>query len=175
MITLEDVRRQWGEANLVQLPVERYARILRVDPRTLSPEAALPVDVPVLFTAEVNGDVKLFDLVQIRIGDDQTIRLIVLGAAPGDTGLLYCLDAGGGSVVLVDLRTPSIEPVNSTMAAFVEFLLRLAGLISTADSRGASWIARVRRVQDELSTLDPAAFDDPESWWHVAFEQLRSR
>jgi SUKH-4 immunity protein len=175
MITLTDLVGQWGEQGLVQLPMERYARIFRVQPRTLSPEGVLPVAVPILFTAEVDGEVKLFDTVRIRLGERQTLNLIVLGAVPRDPGLLYCLDASGGTVVLVDVNTPSIEPVNATMALFVEFLLRFAQLIDADSGPGPQRSGRALRLREELAELDPTAFERPDSWWVVAVQQLLTR
>lgn len=169
MITFDDVTGQWGSGNLIQLPVERYARFLKVDPRTLSPEAALPVAVPVLFTAEVDGDISLFDTIDIKVGQN-TIMLIVLGAVPADPGLLYCLDAGGAGVVQVDPTVPSIDPVNSTMAHFVEFLMRVHQFLGT--DHGPARTLRARQLRDQLTELDPAAFARSESWWAIAFRQL---
>jgi hypothetical protein len=175
-ITFDEMVSHWGQDDLVQMPVERYARVLRVDPRTLSPEAALPADVPVLFTAEVSGNVKLFSLVTMRFGNGAgTVRLIVLGAVPADPRTFYCLDANGGGVALVRLEGAELELINSNMATFVEFLLRVDQLVAADQGTRVAHLNRVRDLRGQLAELDPVAFENPQSWWTAAFEQLLAR
>jgi hypothetical protein len=174
-ITHDDLVRQWGADNLVYLPTDRFARILRFNPMLFSPEAALPVDVPILFTVAFEGDAKLFDLIEFQLGEAQVIKLIVLGAVPGEPTLMFCLDATDGSVALVDLHQPSVEPVNSTMASFTEFLFGFAQLIDIDEGAGPQRNRRALDLRARLTLADPAAFADPESWWSIAFTQLLTR
>jgi hypothetical protein len=161
----------WGADQLLHFPVDQFESEMRFSPDLLPPGGAMPDDVPILFTVYLSGAIKLFNLVEIRIGDDDPLRLVVLGGAPDSPNLLFCLDLGTGVVGLLDSDGPALELVNSTFALFVEFLYRLARFISS-DPGGAARTEQAAVLHDELVTVDPSAFQDPESWWSMAFAQL---
>lgn len=171
-ISYQDLVEQFGANGLAHLPGDRFARILRFNPELLSPDGAVPIDVPIVFTAVVDGPAKLFDLIEIEFGGQGTLRLIVVGAAPHDQDLLFCLDASSGSIALVGLKRPSVEPVNASMRAFVEFLLHMARLIDADQGAGPERTRSARALRERLAELDPTAFADPENWWAMAFDQL---
>lgn len=174
-VTHEQLTALWGERGVIYFPDQRFDAILGpLGPETFPPHGALPVEVPILFTVDVSApDVELFSTLRIEVGDEGPRPYVVLGSSPEDPMLLFCLDATTGAVILLDLETPNLETVNSSFAAFVEFLYRLGQLIAT-DPGGRERAARAARIRAELRTVDEAAFGDPESWWNMAFDQLES-
>jgi hypothetical protein len=170
-VTYSALAQLWGAEHLVHFPVEQFAADMRFDAELLPPGAALPDDVPILFTVDVAGPIELFNLVEFQVGEDEPLRLVVLGGSPDDPNLLFALDMATGVVALLDPSGPGLELVNSTFALFVEFLYRLARFIS-ADPGGTARAEQANVLRDELITTDPSAFSDPESWWSMAFGQL---
>jgi hypothetical protein len=96
---------------------------------------------------------------------------VVIGGLPDSPDLLFVLDTSTGVIALLNTAGPPMELVNSSYALFVEFLYRLGRLIST-DPGGEARQAQARALHEELRIADPAAFEDPESWWSTAFTQL---
>lgn len=174
-VTREQLTALWGERGVIYFPDQRFDAILGpLGPEVFPPYGALPVEVPILFTVEVTApDVELFSTLSIELGDQGPRPYIVLGCSPEDPMLLFCLDAKTGEVFLLDLQTPNFELVNSTFAAFVEFLYRLGQLIAT-DPGGRERAARAAAIREDLRAVDAAAFADPESWWNMAFNELES-
>ncbi|NKZ05962.1 SUKH-4 family immunity protein [Actinomadura latina] len=163
----------WGEDGLLYLPADRVEPV-SFDVARLSPEAAIPAEVDPVFTAYVEGDVNLFNVLEIQIGDRDPLALIVLGGVP-EQQMYYCLDGDTGAVVLLTVEEHAdLETVNTSMAAFVEFLYHLQILIREDQGR-ASRAAPAAQLRERLSRLDPHAFRDPESWWNAAFMQLEGR
>lgn len=172
MLSYDEMVVLWGEDSLLYLPAD-HVEALRCDLRGLPPEAAIPAEVPLLFTAYIEGDLELFDVLEIQVGDNPPFGLLVLGAVP-DEEMYFCLDGDSGAVMLLDLGDPTgLEQVNSTLANFVEFLYRLE-LFIRADRGKATRELPAAEQQRELAALDPSAFADPETWWSIAFAQLRS-
>lgn len=162
-----------GEDGLLYLPPDRVER-MTFDLSTLPPEAALPARVPLLFTAYVGDGFELFNVLEIQVGENEPLGLLVLGAVP-DEKMHYCLDGDSGAVMLLDLGdTTGLEVVNSTLGAFAEFRHHRERLIR-ADRGKATRALPAARLREELSALDPAAFTDTEPWWNVAFAQLEGR
>ncbi|MEV0156933.1 SUKH-4 family immunity protein [Micromonospora sp. NPDC050686] len=174
-VTREELVALWGEQGVIYFPVERFDAILGpLGPEVFPPDGALPVEVPILFTVDVAApEVELFSALRIEVGEAEPRSYVVLGGSPEDPALLFCLDAAGGEVILLDVQTPNLETVNVTFAAFVEFLYRLGQLIAT-DPGGRERAERAARIRADLRSVDPAAFGDPESWWNTAFDQLES-
>ncbi|MCP2343641.1 SUKH-4 family immunity protein [Actinomadura rupiterrae] len=174
MISFEDMLAQWGEDGLLYIPVDLLERI-RFDPATLSPKAAIPGEVPLLLDAYIDGDIKLFGVLEVQVGADEPLGLIALGRVPDDEAMYYCLNGDSGQVLLLTADEPAgLELVNSTLAHFVEFLFRVDRLIR-ADQGKTTRAVPAGRLHAELAELDPAAFEDPESWWSIAFAQLEGR
>ncbi|MEV4657072.1 SUKH-4 family immunity protein [Micromonospora sp. NPDC049301] len=174
-VTREELVALWGERGVIYFPDQRFETILGpLGPEVFPPYGALPVEVPILFTVDVTApDVELFSTLRIEVGDEAPGAYIVLGSSPEDPLLLFCLEAATGAVLLLDLQTPNLETVNSSFAAFVEFLYRLGQLIAT-DPGGRERAARAVQIRAGVREVDPAAFADPESWWSLAFDELES-
>lgn len=171
MISHQEMSDLLGEDGLLYIPPEHVERF-RFDLRMLSPEAAIPAEVPLLFTAYIDDEIKLFNVLEIQVGDNEPMGLLALGAVP-DEKMYYCLDGDTGRVLLLDLGDQvGLEPVNSSLATFVEFLYRLEQFIR-ADQGRATRAPRAAELRRELAALDPSAFADPESWWSIAFNQLQ--
>nr|WP_239097093.1 SUKH-4 family immunity protein [Asanoa ferruginea] len=66
-----------------------------------------------------------------------------------------------------DLETPNLEIVNSTFAAFVEFLYRLSQLIAT-DPGGRERATQAVAIRENYAplTLAPSANPNPGRTWH---------
>jgi hypothetical protein len=171
LIDYQEMIDLWGVDGLLHFPLDRLGTHLGFDPLRLPPEGAMPAEVPILFTAYLEGDIDLFDVLEIQVGDDEPMGLIVLGTVPDDEQMLYCLDGDDGRVLLVSLDPFSMEQVNSSFALFVEFLWRLDRFLRD-DQGGAGRAVVAAALRHELTALDPAAFADPESWWSIAFGQL---
>jgi SUKH-4 immunity protein len=169
--TYDQIAALW-DSEVIHFPVDRVDYV-NVGPEVFPPNGVLPIDIPVIFTALIDGDIQLFDVLEIQVGDDRPTNFIVLGRVPEDEQLYFCLNGDTGEVILLDQATPTIELVNATFALFVEFLYRVGQLIAT-DPGGAERAARAAAIRDGLRGLDPAAFADPESWWSTAFDELES-
>jgi SUKH-4 immunity protein of toxin-antitoxin system len=175
VIEFREMVELWGEAGLLYFPIERFGPRLGFDMSRLPPEGAMPADVPILFTAYIEGDFELFNVLEIQVGDKDSRGLIVLGAVPDDRDMLYCLDGDNGAIFLLGVgEQASMEAVNSSFANFVEFLYHLDRLIQSDEGKVGRG-PRAARLRSELETVDPSAFSDPESWWSVAFAQLEGR
>jgi hypothetical protein len=162
----------WGPDGVIEVPADLLGDVLA--PGVLPAGAALPVEVPILFTADVTvPGMTPFGKLNIEIGDEGPRIYVILGSSPEDAQMLYCLDSQNGSVVLLDLGTPNFEDVNTSFAAFVEFLYRLGQLIDT-DPGGRARAERAAAIRADLMSVDPSAFSDPESWWSMAFGQLEA-
>ncbi|HEY8533281.1 MAG TPA: SUKH-4 family immunity protein [Micromonospora sp.] len=173
-ITHSQLLAHWGPRRLIYFPLDRFLEHIRVGPEAFPPEGALPLEVPILFTVAVDvPDVELFSLLRVQVGVAQPILLIVIGCVPDEPSMLYCLNPATGSIVLFDTNPdhPGWELVNTSFAAFVEFLYRFDELIQS-DPGGAERVELGRELRQKLVEVDPLAFEDPESWWNVAFQQL---
>jgi hypothetical protein len=166
---------QWGPDRIIYFPFEKFLRLMgAVGVDAFPPDCAMPVDVPILFTVAIQREgIELFSVLRIQVGDDAPTELIVLGTAPDEPAFLFCLDPQTGAVMLLDTGTPAYELVNTSFAAFVEFLYRLDQLIAT-DPGGRLRATRAAQLHQDLAAVDPVAFADPESWWSAAFIQLGS-
>jgi hypothetical protein len=173
-LTHDDLMAQWGADRLIYFPIDEFPRLVAVMPDAFPPDGGMPVEVPILFTVVVDRDgIQLFSVLRVQVGDDSPTELIVLGCAPEEPAILFCLEPRTGAVMLLDTEAPAYELVNTSFAAFVEFLYRLDQLIAT-DPGGRERAARAARLREDLAAVDPAAFADPESWWSAAFAQLES-
>lgn len=132
------------------------------------------MEVSVVFTTFVKGEIELFDVVKMQVGNAEPVNMVIIGAVPEDDDLLFALNLASGAVLLVDLNQGAVETVNSTARDFVEFLYRLSMFID-ADQGRASRAEPAARLRQELTRLDRMAFEDPESWWSAAFAQLEGR
>lgn len=173
-LTHDDLLAQWGADRVIYFPLDEFLHMVAVMPDAFPPDGGMPVEVPILFSVAVDREgIELFSVLRVQIGEDIPTELIVLGTAPDEPAILFCLDPKTGAVMLLDTDTPAYELVNTSFAAFVEFLYRLDQLITT-DPGGQLRATRAAQIHQDLAALDAAAFADPESWWSAAFTRLES-
>jgi hypothetical protein len=166
-VTYEDLVGLWGRKGVISVPVEELDAVA---PDGDGPAPVLPLDVPDLFTVVVdNAEAELFSVLPVTDETRGERRLLVLGAAADDPHLLFSLDTDSGEVLLLDTATPSLERVNATLPAFVEFLYRMSELVG---AHGRDRVAVARRLRTELSEVDPSAFTDAEAWWPVTLHEM---
>jgi hypothetical protein len=173
-VTYEELVGLWGRKGVIQVPAEELDEVAAERPMAPGgeeqPAAVLPLDVPDLFTVVVeNDEAELFSTVPVRDESGSERRLLVLGATAEDPELLFCLDTLSGEVLLLDTATPSLERVNGSLPAFVEFLYRVTPLVN---AHGRERVQLARALRADLAGVDPGAFTDPESWWPVTLDEL---
>ena len=172
-MTYEELVGLWGRKGVIQVPTEELDEVAAerpVPPGEEERAAVLPLDVPDLFTVVVDNDeAELFSTVPVQDESGSARRLMVLGATAQDAELLFCLDTSSGEVLLLDTATPSLERVNASLPAFVEFLYRVTPLVN---AHGRDRVQLARTLRTDLAEVDPEAFVDPESWWPVTLDEL---
>lgn len=148
----------WGPRRLIYFPFDLFRGLIQVGPEAFPPEGALPLEVPILFTVAVDTyGVELFSLLDIQVGEaNPPARLIVVGCVPAEPSMLYCLNPATGSIMLFDMSPEhtGCELVNTTFAAFVEFLYRFDELIQS-DPGGAARVELANELRQKLYEVDP--------------------
>ncbi|MFG3697097.1 SUKH-4 family immunity protein [Micromonospora sp. NPDC047620] len=161
----------WNEDELIPYPREAWLEG-GFSPEMLPEGDEIPLDVAVVFTAFLEGDIELYDTIQLTTEDGSLdIRLIVVGAVADNTDLLYVLDPRTGEILQCDLEQPDVQPVNSNFRAFVEFLYQFA-LFVEADEGKPGRAERAEELRMVLESIDPAAFT-PDGWWPLVISQLK--
>ncbi|MEU5947009.1 SUKH-4 family immunity protein [Micromonospora sp. NPDC047465] len=161
----------WSEEELIPYPREAWLEG-GFTPEMLPEGDEIPLDVAVVFTAFLEGDIELYDTIQLTTEDGSLdIRLIVVGAVADNNDLLYVLDPRTGEILQCDLEQPDVQPVNSNFRAFVEFLYQFA-LFVEADEGKPGRAERAEELRMVLESIDPAAFT-PDGWWPLVISQLK--
>jgi len=173
MTDYDDLVALWGQDMIIHFPIDQLGDVVTCGPDPFPPDGALPIEVPLLFTTALDGQVKLFSVLTIHAGDSAT-RLVVIGGAPDDDDLLFCLDPATGAVGLLQFTEPALEHVNASLKHFVEFLYRISRFIGEGH-RGAQRVSNAHHLRHDLTALDPTAFTDTESWWAIAFDHGLAR
>jgi len=169
MSSYDDLVDHWGPRNVIHLPIDELPDVA-CGPDALPPDGVLPIEVPSLFTTVVEGpDLRLFSTLNVVVGDEAGVRLVVIGAAPDEPDLLFCVNPADGSVGLLQMSTGGLEYVNGSLRLFVEFLYEVSRLVA-AGYHGEQRVGHARRLRTALVQLDPAAFGDAETWWSIAFD-----
>lgn len=174
VVTHDQLLAHWGPHRLIYFPLDRFLDRIQVGPGAFPPEGAIPVEVPILFTVAVDApDVHLFSLLRLQLGEANSTLLIVVGCVPAEPDMLFCLNPETGAIMLLDLNPdgPGYELVNTTFAAFVEFLYRFDEFIQS-DPGKAARADLALALRRDLYEVDSQAFEDPESWWNTAIRQL---
>jgi hypothetical protein len=168
VITREDLSRLWGESNVV-----------RADPGTLTtmglpPEAnriltdvGLPRHVERVFAAAAPTTLE-------RPGWPR--RYCRIGTEPLDWSKAeFFVEIDSNEVLyLVPTREGQDRFVNSSLALFVESLYLDAVERARWSSSDEDEIIRLARgLRQRLERLDPRAFEDPDNYWAVVFEDVR--
>ncbi|MGW1714736.1 SUKH-4 family immunity protein [Streptomyces sp. NPDC002156] len=137
----------------------------------------LPKRVGVFFTTETTGVSELFSVTEFDFPSGRK-EALSLGGPPGDERMRFLLDLHEGYVVLVSFQgdRPQAEIVNSGLDEFIEFLCRFA--VRDKDLRQVS-VEEAREYDqgfiEVLKEIDPLAFSQPDSWWSMVTDQIRSR
>jgi hypothetical protein len=163
-VTYADLVAVWGEGNVVRLPVDgaEYAE-LPAEARRVLAQVGLPGEVEFFFNqtgpewVAGAGGVRRY----LKIGTDYGYDVGIVA----DSGEVLTLSSAG--------HYPS-RFVNSGLGYFVEFLCRLVA--ARRRFRGLDFEeARplIAKLETELRARDPRAFNDPERWWSVIFEQMK--
>ncbi|TDB75924.1 SUKH-4 family immunity protein [Micromonospora sp. KC723] len=164
-------RALWSSDELIPYPREAWLEG-GFSPDMLPVGDEIPLDVAVVFTAFLEGDIELYDTIQLTTEDGSLdIRLIVVGAVADNTDLLYVLDPRTGEILQLDLARQDVQPVNSTFRTFVEFLYQFA-LFVEADEGKPGRAGRAEQLRTVLESIDRAAFT-PDGWWPLVISQLK--
>ena len=173
MTTVDEYWRAWdGEENTVPLPLEHWRERFSA-PDSAYPHADfIPIDLTAVFTSYLDGEIDLYDPVNLESDDgSHVIATVAIGAAPEDEDLLFLFDTDSGEVLLLDMANPIPELVNSSLRDFSRFLYEFA-LFLDADQGVDGRAARAGELQQRLQNQDPAAFAESDSWWSMAFSEL---
>ncbi|GAB3220186.1 hypothetical protein GCM10027447_04280 [Glycomyces halotolerans] len=165
-------RSLWGEDRMVPYPKEAWLE-LGFPADALPDGDEVPMEVEVVYTTFLEGDLEAYDPIQLTTDDGKLdILLIVVGAVQDNPNLLYALDPKTGEIVQFDLVEHDIQGVNSNFRCFVEFLYHFA-LFVEGDEGKAGRAERAAELRATLQRIDPNAFQD-DAWWPLVFDQLMS-
>ncbi|MEU5876249.1 SUKH-4 family immunity protein [Spirillospora sp. NPDC047279] len=166
MPTREEYLRLWGEDNTVSFPLDEW-KSRQSAPAGSWPEVdLLPIDLPVAFTAYLDGEYAPFAEVVHEV-ENGPRTFVVLGRAPRPETSFFVLDPDTGVVHLFGSSDKALEEVNSSFAAFVRFLFRFAQFVE-ADDGQATRPARADVLERELRAIDAGALERAENWWNKA-------
>jgi hypothetical protein len=147
----------WGEQNVVCLSaadVDRFT--LTPEARRILTEVGLPKEAEPLFErTDPQSVLGPGTLEHCRIGSDGGYDIIV--------------DGSSGEILTVS--SDGLHPerfMNSGLEFFLGFLCRVT--VQRRTPPGPS--EKLGPLQEELRRLDPEAFEDPDYWWAVVFEQM---
>ncbi len=163
----------WGLGNYVVFDRNLWIREFAAPPVAYPDADTLPMELSAVFQIGTGSTgIEAFDRINLDIGDNESVSLIVLGSVPNSDGsMLFGFDIAGGRVILLGLDHGTLELVNTSLAKFVDFLYRFALFID--DDRGiSSRPDRARELRIELTACDPDAFVGVDSWWGVVLSSL---
>ncbi|WP_205326008.1 SUKH-4 family immunity protein [Glycomyces sp. YM15] len=172
MVASARFRSLWGEDEMVPYPREPWTEAGM--PASALPEGdEVPLDVAVVYTAYLTGNIELYDPVRLTTESNALdIPLIVIGAVPENRDLLYMLDPKSGEIILFDLTDQDVQGVNSNYRCFIEFLYRFAIFVEE-DQGKVGRAERAGELMASLRGIDPNAFGE-DAWWPMVFDQLMS-
>jgi hypothetical protein len=165
--------RAWEPDNVIRYPRARWIREFDAPAGTFPEVDFLPIDMSVVYTAYLeDARFDLYTKINLEMGDEGTLALVVVGAVPSDKDdMLFCLDTASGQILLLGVSDGTLELVNSTFKALADFLYQFA-LFIDADTGGAGRGRRASALRAKLKGIDPKALADRESWWSIALMQL---
>ncbi|MDA1363110.1 SUKH-4 family immunity protein [Glycomyces luteolus] len=165
----------WGESNVIRFPRDAWIEQFPAPRETYPDVDVIPIEVSVVFTSLLNGRFDLYSVINLNVGPQSTLQLVVIGAVPADSdNTLFCLDSGTGRVLMLGVSNGTLEPVNATFKQFSEFLYHFA-IFVRYDNGKQHRAQRASVLRSQLERIDPSAFADANSWWSVAFTKLESR
>lgn len=175
MASRDEFIQAWGTDNIVTYPRSEWMADFDAPAESYPDIDFLPADMSVVYTSEIKGQFSRYDRVNLEMGPDGTLQLLIIGAVPADAAATFFgFDAGSGRIYLLGLEGPSLEIVNSSLRTLAEFLYHFAHFIDEDAGLGGR-AARAKVLREKLTTIDARAFADSESWWSIAFAQLEGR
>jgi SUKH-4 immunity protein len=157
-VPIEEVVRLFGEDNIVRFPADSVA----------------PLPVPssardILINIGVPGETDFFAAAEAPQAGPAGFTQIGT-----DYGTDICVDSAGRVHSISASGEYPNRFVNSHLEAFLRFLaLALAERAASEGLPDDELDERVEVLADVLAGIDEAAFEDPENWWAVIFEQMR--
>lgn len=162
----------WDEGEMVPYPRDQWISN-GMPTGSLPPGDEVPTDVAVVYTADMSGQIRLFDTIQLSTENGKLdARLIALGVVATDPELMYAMDPNTGDVILFDMVDYDIQGVNTNYRLFVEFLYRFAQFVEV-DQGKPGRTEKAAELREALRSIDPNAFDE-DAWWPMVFNQLMS-
>lgn len=136
MPTHADLALLFGETDVITLDRENVeGNGLRPEDVEILCEVGLPVNAGIVFTMDVHGPYDTFTMFEAET-DDRTARFLILGQGRGGgdvahaDDIRFAMELESGNVFLLGLAdgefTGDAETINTSLAAFVEFLYRVA-------------------------------------------------
>lgn len=169
----QDYLKVWGDDNIVTYPRNSWLREFPAQADAYPVTDFIPINASVVFTSDLTDSrFELFDRINLDLGVDEVLTIVVIGAVPADPGaMLFGFEPLDGRVLLLGLEAGTLELVNSSFRTLTEFLYRFACFVD-ADTGVAGRAQRATELRSALMEIDPAAFTSSESWWSVALAQL---
>ncbi|MFB8282028.1 SUKH-4 family immunity protein [Nocardia colli] len=166
----------WGDDNVVPFPRDQWMSSFRAPVGAYPDVDLLPVDMSAVFTSALDGSrFNLYDRINIEIGPNEVLTLRVIGAVPAATGsMLFGFDVDGGRVVLLGVGEGTLELVNSSLKALVDFLYLFACFIDE-DSGVVGRPERATDLRKAFLAIDASALNNPESWWSISLSKLGAK
>jgi hypothetical protein len=120
----------WGSDNTIPFPRDQWMSTYAAPASAYPDIDFLPIDMSAVFTAYLTGPIELYDPINLEAGAAEPMRLVVIGAVPADpASTLLCFDQATGQVLMLGVKDGTLELVNSTFRALVEFLYHFAQFI----------------------------------------------
>jgi len=164
----------WEPDNVIRFPREQWMSEFAAPAAAYPDIDFIPIDMSAVFTSYLPGPIDLYAHINLDFGSGEPTKLVIIGAVPADHATLMCLDQATGRILMIGTKDGTLELVNSTFKALVEYLYHFARFIDE-DTGHSGRAMRAIDLRDRLVSIDPGAFTDPESWWSVAFMQLEGR
>lgn len=165
----------WGDDNIIRFPRDQWIEKFTAPLRSYPDVDFIPIELSVVFTSFLQGRFDLYSVINLDLGPQRALTLVVIGAVPADRdNTLFCLDSGSGQVLMLGVTGGTLEPVNASFKQFTEFLYHFAVFVSQ-DSGIQGRAQRATALRTALADIDPSAFANPDTWWSVAFVKLEGR
>jgi hypothetical protein len=160
MIDPIDAAQVWGELAPVPPQVARDLGLSEEASEVLA-NPGLPVSAEPLFAAVALQRVATAEGTVVQFGTDFGTRI--------------CLRPPTGPVQSIpDVQSMLVRFVNADLDSFATFLLETCRARTQFPDLGDDEIdAMIEVLEQNLLAVDATAFDDPDNWWSVIFEQLR--
>ncbi|MFF7980852.1 SUKH-4 family immunity protein [Streptomyces sp. NPDC007901] len=167
LFSSENIAR-WSMAELQEIGLSPASAQLLAD-------VGLPVDVPLVFTTQVQGEPSLFSSYEFMLGGEPA-KILIIGGPPGDAGTRFFLDVHDDIVGLFSFSatSPGSEVVNASLENFITFLCLYAECArKIVDAKPVERLKAIQELSSRLREQDHFAFDRNDGWWSVVLDHLR--